>query len=163
MSHSYLPARTRLIPPRPRPQFLARPRISAQLRQILVYPLTIVKADAGYGKTTALASFLAEAGGPHLWYSLTESDADPLVFCSSLLYAFRQIDPASGTRSLPLLENEAAAMRLWAPIVDALADDLVEVLEAETILVLDDYDLVDSMEVNGITERLAEQMPPRLH
>jgi hypothetical protein len=37
------------------------------------------------------------------------------------------------------------------------------VLQAETILVLDDYHLVDSVEVNAITERLAEQMPPRPH
>jgi DNA-binding SARP family transcriptional activator len=163
MSRSYLPARTRLIPPRPRPQFLARPRLSAQLRQVLVYPLTIVKADAGYGKTTALAAFIAESAGPPLWYSLTESDADPLVFCSSLLYAFRQIYPSCGTRSLALLESGGAATRLWAPIVDTLADDLLDVLQAETILVLDDYHLVDSAEVNAITERLVEQMPPRLH
>jgi len=51
---------------------------------------------------------------PHLWCSLTESDADPRVFCSSLLYAFRQIDPTCGARSRALLESEAAATRLWA-------------------------------------------------
>jgi ATP/maltotriose-dependent transcriptional regulator MalT/DNA-binding SARP family transcriptional activator len=163
MSQSYLPARTRLIPPRLRPQFLARPRIGARLGQILAYPLTIVKADAGYGKTTALAAFLAAADAAHLWYSLTESDADPLIFCSSLLYAFRGICPTCGSRSIALLESTGAATRLWTPIVDALADDLLEALPGETILVLDDYHLVDSVEVNAITERLVEQMPPRLH
>jgi ATP/maltotriose-dependent transcriptional regulator MalT len=43
------------------------------------------------------------------------------------------------------------------------AGDLLEVLQAETILVLDDYHLVDSVEVSTITERMAEQMPPRPH
>ena len=62
--------------------------------------------------------------------------------------------PTCGTRSLALLENEDAATRLWTPIMDALADDLLEALQAETILVLDDYHLVDCTEVNAITERL---------
>lgn len=36
-------------------------------------------------------------------------------------------------------------------------------LQTETILVLDDYHLVDSVEVNLITERLAKQMSLRPH
>jgi LuxR family maltose regulon positive regulatory protein len=163
MSQPYLPVRTKLVPPRLRPHFVARPRLTARLKQSLDYPLTVVKADAGYGKSTALAAYLAEAGVPYAWYSLAEPDADPLIFLLHLVHALRGRLPACGEQSLALLRAEGGARQMWAQAVDALINDLFDGLDRETVLVLDDYHIVDSPDINAITDRLVEQLPPRLH
>lgn len=159
-----LVVRTRLIPPRLRPQLILRPRLDQLLARLIDYPLTLLKADAGYGKTTAIASYLARSGLPYFWYSIGDGDVDPLVFLLHLIHAFRPAYPTVGDRALALLGEEGGAVRLWAPAVDALANDLLDTLATETVLVLDDYCMVNHQpEVNAIAERLIESMPPCLH
>lgn len=155
--------RTKLIPPRLKPQILPRPRLSRLLSRWRDYPLTLVKADAGYGKSMALASSLAQQELPYSWYSLSETDADPLLFLLHVIYALRTAYPSCGERALSLLEREGGAATFWVQAVDALANDLLDHLKADTALVLDDYHLVDRPEINAITDRLIEHMPPRLH
>lgn len=47
--------RTKIIPPPHNPRTLARPCVSAALRESLDYRLTILQTGAEYGKSTALA------------------------------------------------------------------------------------------------------------
>lgn len=158
--------RTRLIPPRPPAHgahLIPRPQLNRRLSQITAYPLTVIRAPAGYGKTTAIASFLAQSNLPYFWYSISDTGADPLVFLLHLIYAFRTAYPKLGERALALLSQEGGAVRLWAPAVDNLANDLLDALSEETVLVLDDYCMVDQPEVDAITQRFIEHMPPRLH
>ncbi len=157
--------RARFIPPRPRPQLIARPRLDALLARLTDYTLTFLRAEAGYGKTTAIASYLSQSDLPYFWYHLGDSDADPLIFLLHLVHVFRAVHPNVGERALMLLAQEGGAVRLWAPAVDALADDLLDALDpaAETVLVLDDYCFVNRPEINAITERFIKHMPPCLH
>ena len=53
-------------PPLP-PDNVARPRIVAPLRRVGDYPLTLVSAPGGYGKSTAVAQALAEVAAPSVW------------------------------------------------------------------------------------------------
>jgi ATP/maltotriose-dependent transcriptional regulator MalT len=144
---------------------LHRPRLDTLLGRLTDYALVLLRAEAGYGKTTAIASYLSQSGLPHFWYNLSDSDADPLIFVLHLIHAFRAAHPTVGERALTLLAQEGGATRLWAPAVDALANDLLDVLstDAETVLVLDDYCLVNHPEINAIVERFIEHAPPRLH
>ncbi len=158
-----LVVRTKWIPPRLKPPFLARPRISQSLKQAFQVPITILKADPGYGKSSALARFLSESAYPGFWYSLSETDSDPLLFLLHLIYLFRTRHPICGNESLALLQSQGGATQLWAPAVDALVNDLLDALHEETLLVLDDYHAVDRPEINYIVDRFLEQMPPRLH
>ncbi|MDQ7851023.1 MAG: transcriptional regulator, partial [Armatimonadota bacterium] len=130
---------------------------------MLDVPLTVIKADAGYGKSTAVAVHLCASPRPYFWYSLSEADADPLLFLLHLIAAFRARLPACGRTALSLLEQEGGAAKLWAPAVDALVNDLLDHLEQDTVFVLDDYHLVDRPQVQAIVERLIEHMPPSLH
>lgn len=50
--------RTKLLPPRPAPELLSRPRLSERLLANLAHPVTLVTANAGSGKTTLVADFL---------------------------------------------------------------------------------------------------------
>ena len=158
-----LVVRTRFLPPTLRPHVIARPRVEALLARATDFPLTVVKAEPGYGKTTAVASWLAGSAMAHVWYSVGETEADPNVFLLHLVRALRTIDPGIGGRALALLEKRMRAPRLWDSTVDALSNDLLDCLSAKTVLVLDDYDRVNSSEVNAIIGRLVETMPPLLH
>jgi LuxR family maltose regulon positive regulatory protein len=150
-------ARSRLIPPRPRPTWVRRPRVEARLREALEAPVVVVKAEPGYGKSTAVAQTLHHGPWPYLWYSLTEADRDPQRFLAHWIYAFRSLDPRLG---------RSAAERLHEPggfaALDALANELVDRLPREVVLVLDDYHLADSPEIRALLERWLEQLPPAL-
>jgi LuxR family maltose regulon positive regulatory protein len=72
--------RTKLLPPRPAPELLSRPRLTERLVANLAHPITLVTANAGSGKTTFVADFLSTHPGRFVWYQLDHTDADPWVF-----------------------------------------------------------------------------------
>lgn len=146
-----------------RRHIIPRPRVEAIVARALEYPLTVVKAEPGYGKTTAVASWLAATDIAQVWYNVGETEADPHVFLLHLIHALRSAGSTIGTRALELLEQGDRAPRLWDSTVDALSNDLLDGLSRTTVLVLDDYDRVNSSEVNAIIGRLVESMPPYLH
>src|SRR5258708_34265384 len=73
---------------------IARPRLHALLDESLKYPLTLVSAPAGFGKTTLLSTWAHSLPARHplvAWVSLDEEDNDPQIFWTIVLYAlYRQ-------------------------------------------------------------------------
>lgn len=157
--------RTKLTPPRLHQRVLRRPRITRRLLEAVDYPLTIVQAGAGYGKSTALA-VLAEDRYPLIWYHLAPEDADPLIFLSHLLYGFRAALPDLSGAPLALLEGweENGAGSPWTTVVDALVNELAEVSSSPVFLILDDAHLLnEATDPPRIIERLIGRAPPDLH
>src|ERR1043166_1186338 len=68
--------RTKLLPPRPAPSLLPRPRLNERLEQNLAHAVTLVTAPAGSGKTTLVADFVRARTRPFVWYQLDQTDAD---------------------------------------------------------------------------------------
>lgn len=148
---------SQLIPPRQRRAVLHRPRLEAHLAAVLDYPLTLVRAGTGYGKSTALATLARTVDGL-FWYTITEPDRDPLLFLAHLLCAFDQ----QGQPALRALEESGGRVTPTAltPLLNALTIGLND----EAVLVLDDYHLVaDVPEIAALVERLVDYVPPRLH
>ncbi len=167
--------RTKLIPPRPRRRVLPRARLTARLQEALDRRLTVVQAGTGYGKSTALSTSLAHVPQPVYWYTITETDNDPLLFLLHLIYAFRirsERDQRVGRRSLALLQAAEPEAR-YEPAVDALVNDLATGLTDDAFLVLDDYHLIRATPaarpddvvgpVIALTDHLIEYAPPNLH
>lgn len=155
---------TKLVLPRARRYLLQRPSLSARLLEAQYYRLTIVQAGTGYGKTTALTSALRDAPLRVFWYSITESDQDPLLFLLHLIYAFRRHRPDFGGRALEIIQKTEALPRPYHPIINALSNELVSQEGSEAILVLDDYHLVNaSTKINAIVDYFLEVLPPHLH
>ena len=71
---------TKLHVPRPRAHLVSRSHLVKRLQQGMDYPLTLVSAPAGFGKTTLLAQWLAEHRTPIAWLSLELEDNDPVRF-----------------------------------------------------------------------------------
>ena len=161
MALEELVIRSQLFPPRQRRGLLRRPRLEARLEAVLDYPLTIVQAGTGYGKSTALAA-LAGLVESLRWYTITEPDRDPLLFLAHLVCAFEPLEP---TWTRPILRALAEAgghvtPEALNPLINALTRELAD----EVVLVLDDYHLVaDVPEIAALVERLVDYVPPRLH
>jgi LuxR family maltose regulon positive regulatory protein len=120
------------------------------------YPVTLVEAPAGYGKTT-FATMVA-AGRPASWYSLTKADRDVQVFLVHLLAALTalcpEVDPARR-----LLERPGGASAAWPDAVDTAVDALDRHLRSRVTVVLDDFHLVDSPDVGAVLSRVIESAP----
>src|SRR5829696_5815576 len=91
--------RTRLLAPRLPRRWLARERLDRALSAIIEYPLTVVRASAGYGKSAALASYASTSSQLVAWLNLEGCD-DPLVFLVHLVHACRTLAPDTRGRTL---------------------------------------------------------------
>ncbi|MCL4516490.1 MAG: transcriptional regulator [Firmicutes bacterium] len=164
MAVDKLVLRTRFNLPRARRQLFARPRLAARLSRLWDYPLTVVQAGPGYGKSTALVALLAGKQQSCFWYSLSEEDADSYLFIFHLIHAFRTSRPAVGIKSLAVLDETSGAARPWQPAVDALINEILDHLNEEAVLVLDDFHLLgDHQQIHKISEYFVEHLPARLH
>lgn len=157
--------KTKITPPLRSSRILPRLRVTQTLREALQYRLTLLQAEAGYGKSTALAG-LAEEFQPVIWYQVTDEDSDPLVFLLHLCHATRQV--ISGLEDLPISFLEAwdgTRGPLPVPgIVDQYLNALSEGLDHPTLLVVDDAHLVlSTSEVTLLLDRLIGLAPPPLH
>jgi ATP/maltotriose-dependent transcriptional regulator MalT/DNA-binding SARP family transcriptional activator len=153
--------RSQLLPPRQPKGVLRRPRLETRLAEVLNYPLTLVQAGTGYGKSTALAT-MADAVELFFWYTITEPDRDPLLFLAHLVCAFERGESAWCEPLFHTLEEAGGRVTpdTLTPLLNALTLDL----DNEAVLVLDDYHLVaDVPGINALVEHLVDHIPPRLH
>ncbi len=151
---------TKLNPPRLPRHALVRPRVDARLYNALEHRVTIVQASTGYGKSTALAH-LADAGARLFWYTASEGDADPQQFLAHLITAFRLGLPTLPDTPFALLQDAYAGGT--RPATDALLNALAGQGDAPALLVIDDYHMAASNEVNAILDHFLAFIPPALH
>jgi len=157
--------RTKLLPPRPAPELLSRPRLTDRLSTNLAHPVTLVTANAGSGKTTLVADFLRSQKGRYVWYQLDHTDADPVAFLGYVTFGIQQLVPAFGQAIFPYLK-EAAAELAQNPerAVDVLLNEILEVVDQKIILVLDDYHhLGAETTVHVVVDRFLAYLPDVMH
>jgi transcriptional regulator with XRE-family HTH domain len=131
---------TKLHVPRPRPGFLARPRLLERLAAGMGRELVVVCTPAGFGKTTLLADWARQSRRPVAWLSLDDGDNDPARFWRHVAVALEEARPGVGQRVAALLGPTPP--RSFDGLVAALVNELAGVAAEEVVLVLDDYHLV---------------------
>ena len=125
------------------------------LSGIVSQPLTVVAATAGFGKTTAVRSFLARSRLRCAWVSLTSGDE--LVFWDKLCRAVSEFAPEKGAElaaiSLPKSDVQAARV---ADLANGVAGGLF-------VLVVDDYHLIsEESRVNDLIKLIVLEEPKNL-
>lgn len=157
--------RTKLMPPPRNARTLARPRVNQVLKQALDYRLTILQAEAGYGKSTALAELSAEIQ-PVIWYQAHQEDNDPLVFLLQLCHALEHALPAIKNLPTPFLESWDGAQGPlpWRGILDQIINAIADAPATPALLILDDAHLLaESGEAPHILDRLIGLAPAHFH
>ena len=157
--------RTKLLPPRPTPALLQRPRLMDRLSANLAHPVTLVAANAGSGKTTLVADFVRTHARPFVWYQLDRTDADPFVFLGYLAHGIKQIIPEFGAATLSYLQQSAAELAEQPErAVDVFLNEVLDLVDRQLILVLDDYHhLGTDTAVHRVVDRLLAYLPDVLH
>jgi ATP/maltotriose-dependent transcriptional regulator MalT len=152
--------RTKLQLPFTRSELVSRSRLQEQIARGLRGPLTLITAPAGFGKTTLVASCISGYGMPVTWLSLDKNDNQVWRFLTYLMAALREADPTIGNEAAQLL---ATAQQIPPEmILTSLINDL-DTIGQELILVLDDYQFINSHTVHEEVAFLLEHCPKNFH
>jgi LuxR family maltose regulon positive regulatory protein len=122
--------------------------------------LTLLSAPPGYGKTVAVAGWLAARGMPSAWLSLDPADNDLARFARYLAAALTSVRP----------EAEAATLGLFGPgsaatpeLVGAILLDVMAASDEPFVLVLDDAHVLTAEPIGRLVRFLIEHDPPFVH
>jgi LuxR family maltose regulon positive regulatory protein len=142
---------------------LPRPRLDS-LSDVLEggYPVVLVVAPAGYGKSTLMARWHAELLERHVpcaWLSLDPDDDDKVRFMRHLVAALHKADARVGQSvAINLSADFAGGTKT---LLEALAYELAR-LEQRVVLFMDDLHFVQSPEVLEILDWLVNYAPRTL-
>ncbi len=136
-----------------------RPRLSGHLDGALddATRLTLLSAPPGYGKSVAVAGWLASRNVSSAWLSLDAADNDPVRFLRYLAAALEPLRPEIAGATPALLES-ATGRESAAILIDAIG-----AVDDPFVLVLDDYHTITAEPVHTILRVLIEQGPPFAH
>jgi LuxR family transcriptional regulator, maltose regulon positive regulatory protein len=133
---------TKIQPPRSFAGLLDRPRLLALLPLVRSKQLTVVKAPAGFGKTSiavAWAERLRLEGGLVAWFGLDQDDDEPSRFLYYVAQALRRAHESLGSTAIDMIEETS----LLPPgtVTSTLINELAE-RDDDVYLFLDDYHLI---------------------
>jgi len=152
---------SQLNPPAQRTRVLNRERINNSLTPSLKFPITIVEAGTGYGKSTAILSFIGTLDIPVFWFTISGSDRDPRLFLAKLFTLFNQHGDTIGNEALRILEMpDSTQQEAMIAFLNAISTTINE----ETLFVIDDFHRVcDIPEIMNHVDWMVENLPHNLH
>nr|WP_319488548.1 LuxR C-terminal-related transcriptional regulator [uncultured Caproiciproducens sp.] len=139
-------------------KILNRKRIFSDLSAVYDFPLTIVEAPMGFGKTTAVKSFFTSEKQEPQWVTFRNSDNSSALFWDAFASKISERD-----------ENAGAALKsLGFPLDASSMDKILSVLSDLTIqnkimFVMDDYHLSQNLQLNKFILQLAQEEITGLH
>jgi LuxR family maltose regulon positive regulatory protein len=146
--------RTKLHTPRVRDDLVPRLRLLERLNRGLdlggfARPLTLVCAPAGFGKTTLLTQWIADAedSRPAAWLSLDENDNDLVLFLSYVIAAVETVHPEACPETSALLQAPQTPPQDYLTTI--LINEITELPEP-MVLVLDDYHKIQDQAVHQL-------------
>jgi LuxR family maltose regulon positive regulatory protein len=153
---------TKFAVPHRRAPLLEREHATRLLDQALQYPLTVLSAPAGFGKTTLLTQWIAASRPRVAWVTLDQGDNDPMWFWRYVLAAFDHLGLVMLAEMLPLMSVAPTN------VSDTVLSSLVVALAAApgpTVLVLDDYHALraETTSIHEAVAYLVEHLPAQAH
>jgi LuxR family maltose regulon positive regulatory protein len=131
--------RAKLTPPRLRPSLIERVALIDRLNQGLSSDVTLITAPAGYGKTTLVAEWAAQATLPVAWLTVDAKDNDATTFVTYFIAAIRTLFPEACATSLGLAHD---AQSLQGDLLPPILVNEIDDLPRRFALVIDDYYLI---------------------
>jgi LuxR family maltose regulon positive regulatory protein len=151
---------TKLYIPPPPSNLIPRSRLIDKLDQGLNKKLSIISAPAGFGKTTLLSEFVSKCKMPVAWYSMDETDDDIVQFLTYLVAALQTIDQGIGVGVSNMLSSPQSIT--FEPLLTEVINQIAR-KSTHTLLVLDDYHAVDSLEIDQAILFLIANLPQQMH
>jgi LuxR family transcriptional regulator, maltose regulon positive regulatory protein len=157
---------SKLSPPRLPTTLVERERLLAALDEALATRLCLLSAQAGFGKTTLLATWASRRKSQIAWLSLDELDTTPTRFWVTLIAALRHCPsfPTSfGAGPMALLQSPQP------PPLSTVLTALLQELEsgeghaAPIVLIVDDYQVIGDPTIHEGMRFFLEHLPAHVH
>ncbi len=154
---------TKIAVPPTRLNIVPRPRLTQLMNAAIQGPLTLLIAPAGWGKTTLLHAWHTDpsrSSRPLAWVSLDADDNDPNRFWTYVIAALNTLHPGVGETSLALLY--ASPPSSIEAVLTSLLNALTH-LSTQTVLVMDDYHLIEAQLIHDALAYFVEHLPANMH
>jgi ATP/maltotriose-dependent transcriptional regulator MalT len=166
MANVYTPLfAAKFLRPKLAKHVIERPQIVQKVREATQFPLTVIRAGAGYGKTTLLNQAFGDRQADVLWINCSEEDSAAQTFLLHMAHALLRRFPEIGEQTLRMLvwdERQGAVDP--AAAIGELAEQLGQKLIRDTVIVLDDYQLIDDHSaVHKLVEQFVDQLTDQIH
>lgn len=150
---------TKIYTPTLREDYVTRTRLLDRLDNVEAGQAILVKAPAGYGKTTLIVDWLERINVDHAWYAVDRRDNDLAQFLTYIIFSLHQLASGVCTRTLERIHSPdpPPTQRL----LDYLINDLT-CLREQTYLVIDDYHLIANPDIHDAVSYLLHNCPPQL-
>jgi LuxR family maltose regulon positive regulatory protein len=151
---------TKLFTPPLRARLVMRQQLLERLNACHECGVILLSAPAGYGKTTLLATWAQTVQCPLAWLSLDAADNDPVRFLRYLIVALQQIKTAIGRD----VQRALASPQPPPPtlLINLLINDLASIGADRTLLVLDDFQLIEEIAVHEMVQTVVAHRPSTL-
>ncbi|NMB55401.1 MAG: hypothetical protein GYA15_11925 [Leptolinea sp.] len=163
MDNSYLPTtilQIKLIPPSFYPENIHRTRLQELVLAAGNLPISIISAPAGSGKTACLVEVAQNNPQNTAWYSLEDSDNEPIRFWRYFHFALEQILPGIVPDiSIALSKNRIGFI---PGEIDLLCNCFLKTVQTIT-LVLDDFQVIHHPDILKGILYLVEHQPKNFH
>src|SRR6266516_660998 len=147
------------IPP-VRSVLLQRSHLLTVLDQSRSFPLTLLSASAGFGKTTLLSAWANQSTSQVAWLTLDDQDNDPTRFWAYVIAALRHSGTPLGEAAEALLHSPHPSLLTGA--LTALINELAA-LAQDTALILDDYQVISEPAIHASLQFVLDRLPLGLH
>lgn len=131
-------------------------RTREALGRILQYPMTIVEAPMGYGKTTAVKAYLMDTEATVLWQVVYDNYTQHFWHTFSKHFEMFDCSCAKRLEALGVPNDKVSRVEAIKIIKEVN-------LTGETVIVIEDYHLIDQIDVNAFLLFLIKNQLPHLH
>jgi LuxR family maltose regulon positive regulatory protein len=142
---------------------IERPRLLSATSQLATKRLAVLKAPAGFGKTSLAVSWcqrLQESGNPVAWFAIDPDDDEPPTFLFYVAHALQHACKGVGATALDLI-RESFLINPHA-IISTLMNDLADV-DDEVYLILEDYHWLANPEIHEALAFFLKRAPSHCH
>jgi LuxR family transcriptional regulator, maltose regulon positive regulatory protein len=153
---------TKVVPPRCQ-GLIERPRLLDVTSQLSGKQLAVLKAPAGFGKTSLAATWLErirQSGHPAAWLTIDSDDDEPATFLFYIAHALQRACDGVGAAAINLIQESF----LINPrtIVSHLINDLADI-DDDVYLFLEDYHWITNPDVHEALTFFLRRAPSHCH
>ncbi|WP_075617867.1 BTAD domain-containing putative transcriptional regulator [Paenisporosarcina indica] len=157
--------KSKLVPPVTSETYMRRASLTHIFKQLTIKKCTLISGGAGYGKSSAIAQFVADSRINCSWYTVSSEDDDLVPFLRYLIGSIQRVIPGFGQKLLkdwflqPAFPSEKELISWHAWFVNEL-----EYVTEPFVIIIDDYHLIDHVfSINFMMERIVEHCPLHIH
>lgn len=134
---------------------IERQRLFDLLQDNTPKKLTVVRAPAGYGKTTLLSQWMRQFDDPVVWLSIDATDNDPIRFWEYVIRTVSDVIRTEGDSKLHLLFNSQSPLEV---LIDSFLNEL-NLIQGMIYIVIDDYHLIEKPIIHEMMIRFIDYLP----